>query len=42
VRCGGTRFAPGQLFLLTADADDRAVTPDGPAPVTLLRSMLPA
>jgi mannose-6-phosphate isomerase len=42
VTCAGQRFAPGQLFLVTADADGRALAADGDEPVTVLRAMLPA
>jgi mannose-6-phosphate isomerase len=42
VSCAGERFAAGQLFLVTADADDRALAADGDGPVTVLRAMLPA
>ncbi len=41
VRCGSERFAPGQLFMLTADSDDRTLTVDGGPPVTVVRTMLP-
>jgi mannose-6-phosphate isomerase len=43
VRCGSELFAPGQLFLLTADADDRTLAPDRTGgTVTVLRAMLPS
>jgi mannose-6-phosphate isomerase len=43
VACGGERFAAGQLFVVTASAQQRSVGPaeDG-ATVNLLRAMLPA
>ena len=39
VRCGPTHLAAGQLFLLTADADERTLT--ATEPITVLRAMLP-
>jgi mannose-6-phosphate isomerase len=40
VACGGVELPAGRLFLVTADAEDRALTAAGP--VTVLRAMLPA
>jgi mannose-6-phosphate isomerase len=42
VRCAGRRFEPGRLFLVPADASERALAADGDRPSTVLRAMLPA
>jgi mannose-6-phosphate isomerase len=42
VRCGDESFGAGQLFLLSADAAARTLAAEGDAPVTVLRTMLPA
>ncbi len=41
VRCAGRTFAPGQLFLIRADAEERALAAEGTGPVTLIRTLLP-
>lgn len=41
VRCGGMRFAPGELFLIAAAAAERTIAPADAAPATVVRAMLP-